>query len=116
MSAELLEELTMVGSTFSAEFYEKARCGPADIPLLFPTGGRAARSKIRALCGECPVRALCREGALERRETSGIWGGLHFTRDAGTVVVVDLLALAEVTSPTGPSALGDVDDEGSEDR
>ena len=29
----------------------------------------------KALCIECPVRALCLDGALERREPWGVWGG-----------------------------------------
>lgn len=29
----------------------------------------------KALCVECPVRALCLDGALERREPWGVWGG-----------------------------------------
>jgi len=30
----------------------------------------------KALCLECPVRAECLAGALERREAWGVWGGL----------------------------------------
>ena len=29
----------------------------------------------KALCQECPFRAQCLEGALERREPWGVWGG-----------------------------------------
>ncbi|WP_462417158.1 WhiB family transcriptional regulator [Kytococcus sp. Marseille-QA3725] len=29
----------------------------------------------KTLCRDCPVRALCLEGALERREPWGVWGG-----------------------------------------
>ncbi|MCW2739324.1 WhiB family transcriptional regulator [Nocardioides sp.] len=32
----------------------------------------------KALCTECPVRALCLDGALERREPWGVWGGELF--------------------------------------
>ena len=32
----------------------------------------------KALCQECPVRALCLDGALERREPWGVWGGQLF--------------------------------------
>lgn len=38
----------------------------------------------KALCIECPVRALCLDGALERREPWGVWGGQLFI--AGVVV------------------------------
>src|SRR6478736_3360864 len=32
----------------------------------------------KALCLECPVRALGLDGALERREPWGVWGGQLF--------------------------------------
>ena len=32
----------------------------------------------KALCKDCPVRALCLDGALERREPWGVWGGELF--------------------------------------
>lgn len=32
----------------------------------------------KMLCVECPVRALCLDGALERREPWGVWGGELF--------------------------------------
>ena len=32
----------------------------------------------KALCSDCPVRSLCLDGALERREPWGVWGGQLF--------------------------------------
>ena len=32
----------------------------------------------KALCQDCPVRALCLDGALDRREPWGVWGGELF--------------------------------------
>lgn len=32
----------------------------------------------KALCVECPVRSLCLDGALQRREPWGVWGGELF--------------------------------------
>ena len=32
----------------------------------------------KALCQDCPVRDLCLDGALERREPWGVWGGELF--------------------------------------
>ena len=29
----------------------------------------------KALCVDCPVRSICLDGALERREPWGVWGG-----------------------------------------
>jgi WhiB family transcriptional regulator, redox-sensing transcriptional regulator len=34
----------------------------------------------KSLCLECPVRLLCLEGALERREPWGVWGGELFVQ------------------------------------
>lgn len=31
--------------------------------------------RAKQLCGGCPVRAPCLQGALERREPWGVWGG-----------------------------------------
>ena len=38
----------------------------------------------KSLCGDCPVRAACLAGALERQEPWGVWGGELFI---GGVVV-----------------------------
>jgi WhiB family redox-sensing transcriptional regulator len=32
----------------------------------------------KTLCVDCPVRELCLDGALERREPWGVWGGQLF--------------------------------------
>ncbi len=32
----------------------------------------------KALCLDCPVRPMCLDGALERREPWGVWGGELF--------------------------------------
>jgi WhiB family transcriptional regulator, redox-sensing transcriptional regulator len=34
----------------------------------------------KSLCGDCPVRAQCLAGAIERREPWGVWGGELFLR------------------------------------
>jgi len=38
----------------------------------------------KALCLSCPVQAMCLDGALERREPWGVWGGQLFLQ--GTVI------------------------------
>lgn len=40
--------------------------------------------RAKALCVDCPVRAACLAGALERQEPWGVWGGELFV--AGVVV------------------------------
>ena len=34
----------------------------------------------KSLCSDCPVRARCLAGAVERREPWGVWGGQLFIR------------------------------------
>ena len=38
----------------------------------------------KALCLDCPVRQMCLEGALDRREPWGVWGGQLFLQ--GSVI------------------------------
>ena len=38
----------------------------------------------KSLCGTCPLRAACLDGAKERREPWGVWGGELFVQ--GVVV------------------------------
>jgi WhiB family redox-sensing transcriptional regulator len=38
--------------------------------------------RARALCGDCPVRAGCLAGALQRGEPFGVWGGQLLLRGA----------------------------------
>lgn len=40
--------------------------------------------RAKALCGDCPLRVPCLEGARRRREPWGVWGGQLFVQ--GTVV------------------------------
>ena len=53
---------------------ESVPCRDEDPELWFaesPSDVEAAK----ALCTSCPLRAECLDGALERREPWGVWGG-----------------------------------------
>jgi WhiB family transcriptional regulator, redox-sensing transcriptional regulator len=50
----------------------------ANNPELWFAESPADVEAAKALCQECPVRALCLDGALERREPWGVWGGQLF--------------------------------------
>jgi WhiB family redox-sensing transcriptional regulator len=56
------------------------RC-PEDLPCrvqdpeLWFAERPAELEQAKAFCRECPARALCLSGALERREPWGVWGG-----------------------------------------
>lgn len=47
----------------------------ADVFFSEDLGDIAAAKRV---CAECPVLAPCLEGALERREPWGVWGGQLF--------------------------------------
>ncbi len=58
-------------------FYDwtaEAACTPGDTALFF--GGEDGQEAAKAICGRCPVMALCRATALANGETEGVWGGL----------------------------------------
>lgn len=62
----------LVGGTIDTEAELPCREHPADLWFAeLPEDVEAAK----ALCGDCPIRTMCLEQALERREPWGVWGG-----------------------------------------
>ncbi|MGH3251973.1 MAG: WhiB family transcriptional regulator [Trebonia sp.] len=53
-------------------------------PELFFAEAPADVEAAKALCQGCRIRVACLEGALERREPWGVWGGELLLR--GTIV------------------------------
>ncbi|HZZ50384.1 MAG TPA: WhiB family transcriptional regulator [Pseudonocardia sp.] len=49
-------------------------CRTADPDLWFAERP-AQLNEARALCANCPIRQACLEGALQRLEPWGVWGG-----------------------------------------
>ena len=49
-------------------------CASADAELFF-SESTADVERAKALCAGCPLRRECLEGAMERREPYGVWGG-----------------------------------------
>jgi WhiB family redox-sensing transcriptional regulator len=49
-------------------------------PELWFAETPAQLEQAKALCGDCPVRNACLEGALDRGEPWGVWGGEIFER------------------------------------
>ncbi len=45
---------------------------------VFFSHDRKVSDQAKAICAECPRRESCLEGALERREPWGVWGGELF--------------------------------------
>jgi WhiB family redox-sensing transcriptional regulator len=52
-----------------------AACRGMDTRIFFPGLGSTG-AEAKAVCAACPVAEPCREGAIERREEFGIWGGI----------------------------------------
>jgi WhiB family transcriptional regulator, redox-sensing transcriptional regulator len=54
-----------------------ARCrdGAASLVALFFSEELHDIARARLFCQACPVREPCLEGALDRREPWGVWGG-----------------------------------------
>ena len=57
-----------------------ARCndGTGDWTEVFFSEDLYDIARAKHLCGSCPVKARCLDGALERREPWGVWGGELF--------------------------------------
>ena len=53
-----------------------------DDPDLFFAESPADVEAAKELCQGCRIRVACREGALERREPWGVWGGELLLRGA----------------------------------
>jgi WhiB family redox-sensing transcriptional regulator len=51
-------------------------------PELYFAESPSDVEQAKALCRDCPVRAECLAGALERREPWGVWGGELFLSGA----------------------------------
>lgn len=56
----------------------------ANNPELWFAESPADVEFAKALCQTCPVRSMCLDGALERNEPWGVWGGELFLH--GTVI------------------------------
>lgn len=61
-------------------------CHDAESADLFFAERPAELEQAKALCAVCPLREACLEGALERGEPWGVWGGEIL--EAGHVIAV----------------------------
>ncbi len=53
-------------------------CQAAD-PELWFSDYREDVDEARRHCSRCPIREACYGGAVRRRESTGVWGGVRFT-------------------------------------
>jgi WhiB family redox-sensing transcriptional regulator len=85
-AAENIEELEpdspIVGLSIGAmpEWWADARCndGAGTLTALFFSEELQDIARAKQICALCPVMADCLEGAIERREPWGVWGGQLF--------------------------------------
>jgi WhiB family redox-sensing transcriptional regulator len=72
MVAELITD-----SPTREAWWDQARCadGTGDLSALFFSEELQDIAAAKRICAECPVMARCLEGALDRRESWGVWGG-----------------------------------------
>ncbi|MDO5495545.1 MAG: WhiB family transcriptional regulator [bacterium] len=61
-------------------------CQDSANPDLWFAEGAADLARAQELCGACPLRAACLQGALERAEPWGVWGGRIIV--SGAIVAV----------------------------
>jgi WhiB family redox-sensing transcriptional regulator len=69
--------LDAVTGTYSDGSSFNLPCHTAD-PELYFSEEELKVQEAKSLCGRCPVRAQCLEGALSRQEPAGVWGGELF--------------------------------------
>jgi WhiB family redox-sensing transcriptional regulator len=75
---ELFEEL--IEDQGWAASWEDARCrdGAGTMTPLFFSEQLDDIARAKAICAKCPVIEPCLQGAIERREPWGVWGGQLF--------------------------------------
>jgi WhiB family redox-sensing transcriptional regulator len=75
---ETIEMSAGAGALYPAHWEDLARCREvADVDLFFSEELQDIAAAKR-ICAECPVMAPCLEGAIERAEPAGVWGGQLF--------------------------------------
>ncbi|MFE3074178.1 WhiB family transcriptional regulator [Streptomyces sp. NPDC059247] len=70
-------------------------CSGLDPELFFPVGESGPvllqEQEAKAVCRRCPLMDSCLQGALDRGETTGVWGGTS-PRDRRTILLREAAA------------------------
>jgi WhiB family redox-sensing transcriptional regulator len=87
--AETATSLTLISHTLMSDLQQSGfggqdlPCHSVDPDLFFAERPRDVERSKR-VCDGCPVRAECLQGALERQEPWGVWGG-ELVRDGAVI-------------------------------
>ncbi|MFE5548731.1 WhiB family transcriptional regulator [Streptomyces sp. NPDC056534] len=67
-------------STATTPERPRAACADVDPELFFPVGDSGPallqEEEAKTVCRRCPLQAACLQGALDRGESAGVWGGM----------------------------------------
>jgi WhiB family transcriptional regulator, redox-sensing transcriptional regulator len=79
-ASELFEYTELAEESSTAPSWADARCrdGAGTMTALFFSEQIDDIARAKAICVMCPMIEPCLEGALERREPWGVWGGQLF--------------------------------------
>ena len=80
LAKQIIEELSAVEVEDAEVDWSRARCrdGSATMLGLFFSEQLDDIARAKAICALCPVQEACLQGAIERREPWGVWGGQLF--------------------------------------
>jgi WhiB family redox-sensing transcriptional regulator len=79
-ASELFDQLTIDVDGDAVDEWSEARCRIGDDGLteLFFSDQIPDIAEAKAICAECSLIERCLDGALERQEPWGVWGGQLF--------------------------------------
>jgi hypothetical protein len=77
-ASQLFEELIEEASTAASWADARCRDGSGTMTPLFFSEQIDDIARAKAICARCPMQAACLEGAVDRREPWGVWGGQLF--------------------------------------
>jgi WhiB family redox-sensing transcriptional regulator len=77
-------EISQIEEEEDRSWWGDAHCntGGAGLAALFFSEELQDIAAAKRICADCPVLVPCLEGALERREPWGVWGGELFVHGA----------------------------------
>jgi len=76
-SSPLFDELVGALACTSSPEWDAAQCRRMSeaATRLFFSEEIAEINRAKSICGDCPLALQCLQGALDRREPCGVWGG-----------------------------------------